>query len=306
MTQRFARALPLALPALALLALVATPWPAAAAETAAPPSSPDALLPGVDLSALSAAQREVAARVAQDEFCYCGCPHTLSGCLREHPGCRHAPRMAQLAARLAGLGLNDVQILKVLTEYYASFDASKRAKLDVAGWGPPLGNPDAPVTVVEFSDFTCPYCQMLRTRLEAFVKARPGRVKLFYKPFPVASHARALEAALAAEWAREKGLFWPMHDLLFSRPYALDDASLGEMAAEVGGAPADLKKALETQRHKPRVAASQEEARRAGITGTPTLYLDGRRYLLPDWSEESLEFTLRDEEEWRTGGWGRD
>ncbi|HET6923528.1 MAG TPA: thioredoxin domain-containing protein [Anaeromyxobacteraceae bacterium] len=305
MTQRLARALPaLALPALALLA--AAPPRAAAAEAPAPRPSPEALLPGVDLSALSPAQREVVARVAQDEFCHCGCPHTLSGCLREHAGCRHAPRMAQLAARLAGLGLNEVQILKVITEYYASFDAPKRVKLEVAGWGPPLGDPQAPVTLVEFSDFTCPYCQMLRTRLEAFVKARAGRVKLFYKPFPVPGHARALEAALAAEWARERGLFWRMHDLLFGRPYALDDASLGEMAAEAGGDPTDLKKALETQRHKPRIAASQEEARRAGLTGTPTLYLDGRRYLLPDWSEESLEFTLRDEEEWRTGGWGRD
>ncbi len=307
MTQRLTRALPAhALAAVALLALAAAPRPAAAAEAAAPASSPEALLPGVDLSALSAPQREVVARVAQDEFCYCGCPHTLSGCLREHQGCRHAPRMAELAARMAGLGLTEVQILKVLTEYYASFDAAKRVRLDVAGWGPPLGDPQAPVTVVEFSDFTCPYCQMLRTRLESFVKARPGRVKLFYKPFPLASHARALEAALAAEWAREKGLFWPMHDLLFSRSHALDDASLGEMAAEVGGDPADLGKALETQRHKPRIAASQEEARRAGLTGTPTLYLDGRRYLLPDWSEESLEFTLRDEEEWRTGSWARD
>ncbi len=297
MTQR------LVLSALVLLAL-ATPRPSAAAEAAT--SSPESLLPGVDLSALSPAQREVVARVAQDEFCYCGCPHTLSGCLREHKGCRHAPRMALLAARLAGLGLNEVQILKVLTEYYASFDAPKRAKLDVAGWGPPLGDPKAPITLVEFSDFTCPYCQMLRTRLEAFVKARPDRVKLVYKPFPLASHARALEAALASEWARQKGLFWPMHDLLFTRHYALDDASLGEMAAEVGGDPADLRKALESQRHKDRIAASQEEARRAGITGTPTMYLDGRRYSLPDWSEESLEFTLRDEEEWRAGGWGRD
>ncbi|HEU4384373.1 MAG TPA: thioredoxin domain-containing protein [Anaeromyxobacteraceae bacterium] len=297
MIQRFAVALALAL-------VVSLGGAARAADPASP--SPESLLPGVDLSALSPAQREVAARVAQDAFCYCGCPHTLSGCLREHAGCRHAPRMAQLAARLAGLGLAPAQIEKVLTEYYASFDAPKRAKLDVASWGPPLGDPKAPVTLVEFSDFTCPYCQMLRTRLEAFVKARAGRVKLLYKPFPIQSHARSVEAALTAEWAREKGLFWPMHDLLFSRPSSLDDASLGEMAGEVGGDPADLKKALETQRHKGRVLASQEEARAGGLTGTPTLFFDGRRFLLPDMSEESLEFTLRDEEEWRNGGWGRD
>ncbi len=292
--------------ALSLLTLLLAASPAAAAEPAAAAPSPEAVLPGVDLSALSPEQREVVARVAQDEFCYCGCPHTLSGCLREHKGCRHAPRMAQLTARLAGLGLSEVQILKVLTEYYASFDGPKRVQLDVAGWGPPLGDAKAPITVVEFSDFTCPYCQMLRSRLEAFVKARSARVKLFYKPYPLASHARSMEAALTGEWARDKGFFWPMHDLLFTHHYALDDASLGEMASEVGGDPDDLKKALETQRYKPRVVASQEEARRTGVNATPTLFFDGRRYLLPDWSEESLEFTLRDEEEWRGGGWGKD
>ncbi len=301
MTSRLAA---LAAVTVALLAPLAL---GAAVGRAAAPPSPEGLLPGVDLSALTPEQRQVVARVTQDTFCYCGCPHTLATCLREHPSCHHAPRAVQLVVRLAGVGLNEAQILKTLTEYYASFDAPKRAKLDVAGWGPPFGDPTAPVTLVEFSDFTCPYCQMLRERLEAFVRARRDRVKLFYKPFPLASHPRSLEAALASEWAREKGFFWPMHDLLFSRPYALDDASLAEMAAEVGGDPADLKKALATQRYKARIAASQLEARRAGINATPTLYFDGRYYLLPDWSEESLEFTLRDEEEWRTtGGWERD
>lgn len=293
----------------ALLALAVAlfgPLPPGDAAAPAAPPSPEAPLPGVDLSALTPEQRQVVARVAQEEFCPCGCPHTLATCLREHPTCRHAPRTVKLVARLAGLGLNEVQILKTLTDYYASFDAPKRAKLDVAGWGPPLGDPAAPVTLVEFSDFTCPFCQMLRERLEAFVKGRRDRVKLFYKPFPLPSHPRSFEAALASEWARDKGFFWPMHDLLFSRPYALDDGSLAEMAAEVGGDPADLRKALQTRRYQARIDASQLEARRAGLNATPTLYFDGRRYLLPDWSDESLELTLRDEEEWRTGGWGRD
>ena len=288
---------------LVLLRLAAAaPFFAAAADPATPPMTPEALLPGVDLSALSPAQREIVARVARDEFCYCGCPHTLSGCLREHKACRHAPRMAQLAARLVGLGLTEVQVFKVLTEYYASFDQAKRARLDVKDFGPPLGHPKAPIALVEFSDFTCPYCQMLRARLEEFVTARKDRVKLYYKPFPLASHPRAFEAALAAEWARDKGLFWRMHDLLFGRAHSLDDASLGAMAAQLGGDRADLEKALATQRNKARILASQEEARRAGLTGTPTLFFDGRRYLLPDWSDESLEFALRDEEEWRASG----
>lgn len=294
--------------ALAGAGLLAALGLATAHRAGAAPAEPDAaeLLPGVPLEALTPEQRRIVARVAQGEFCYCGCPHTLSGCLREHKACKHAPRMAALAARLAGAGLGEAEVVKVLEGYYASFDKARRVALDANGFGPPLGDPGAKVTIVEFSDFTCPYCQMLRPRLEEFVRARKDRVKLVYKPFPLSSHPRSFEAATAGEWAREKGFFWAMHDALFEHPHDLDDDSLAVVAERLGGDPADLRKALETGRYRARIAGSQDEARRGGIQGTPTLYFDGRRYALPDHSEESLEFTLEDEEEWLAGGWGRD
>ncbi len=285
--------------------------PAAAQTTpaTATPSASDLarLVPSVDVEDLAPAQREVLARVVQDEFCYCGCPHTLSGCLREHKGCRHAPRMAALAARLARVGLTQLEVLKLLTEYYASFDAQKRAKLDAKAYGPPLGDAAAPITLVEFSDFACPYCQMLRPRLEAFVKAHASRVKLFYKPFPLAAHEHAAEAAEAAEWARDQGFFWKMHDALFDAPQALSIDDLAARASRLGGDPADLRQAVEGRRNRARIQSSQDEARAAGLTGTPTLFLEGRRLILPDLTDAGLEFTLQDEEEWKkNGGWARD
>ena len=87
-------------------------------------------LTGVDLAALPPSQAEVARRVIEDEFCYCGCPHTLAGCLREHKDCKHAPRMASLVVRLARQGMTAPEVLKVLTAYYAGFDAGKRARLE--------------------------------------------------------------------------------------------------------------------------------------------------------------------------------
>jgi protein-disulfide isomerase len=279
-----------------------------AAATATPsPADLSALLPGVDVEDLSPAQREVLARVVQDEFCYCGCPHTLSGCVREHRSCKHGPRMAALAARMARSGLTQLEILKLLTEYYASFDRQKRARLDVKAFGPPLGDPEAPLTLVEFSDFACPYCQALRPRLEEFVKARSRRVKLFYKPYPLQGHEHAAEAAEAAEWARDKGLFWRMHDALFDDPHALAIDDLAVRASRLGGDPDDLRQAVEGHRHRARIQASQEEARAAGLTGTPTLFLEGRRLIVPDLTEAGLEFTLEDEEEWKkNGGWAKD
>ena len=178
------------------------------------------------------------------------------------------------------------------------------------GFAPPLGNPDAPVTIVEFSDFACPYCQAMRPELERFVLENPSRVKLVYKPFPIASHPRAQEAALAAEWARDRGLFWKMHDELFDNPKALADDDLAHYATKIGGDADDLRSALEQGRNKARIAASQAEARAAGLPGTPTLYLNGRRLTLPiapTEIRESLRFAVEDEEEWaKNNGWARD
>lgn len=297
----------IAIPALALagaLALLAASGGEARAASAADLAQ---LLPGMPLERLTPQQRDELAQVLSTQYCYCGCPHTLAGCLKEHKGCHHAPRMAALAARLVAGGVRAPEVARMLGEYYDSFEKSKRARLDVKDYGPPMGKPGAPVTIVEFSDFTCPYCQMLRPQLEDFVDQRRDRVRLFYKPFPLPAHPRSGEAAEAGEWGRAKGIFWPMHDALFTHPHELTDDDLATYANQLGGDPADLRKALATQRYKARIEASKAEATAAGLTGTPTLFFNGRRYTLPDYSPPTLEFTLEDEEEWhKYGGWQRD
>jgi protein-disulfide isomerase len=279
------------------------PVQAAASE----PTTPEELLPGIPLDALTPEQRQAVAQLAQEEFCYCGCPHTVSQCLRTHGGCHHAKRMARLAARLVLGGQTKVEVQKTLVKYYASFDRPRRARLDLVGFGPPLGAASAAVTLVEFSDYTCPYCQLMRPVLEQFVAERPGRVKLHYKPFPIESHPHAAEAAQAGEWAREQGIFWAFHDLMFSRPHALSTDELVGYAAEAGRDGEDLRAALQSGRYRYKVEGSQAEGRLAGLRGTPTLFFDGRLHLIPDFSEWMLEFTLQDEEEWQEKqGWSGD
>jgi protein-disulfide isomerase len=292
-----------AAPLAAALALLAG---AAGAAPSAAPAAPEEALPGIDLSALSPAQRETAAAVARDAFCYCGCPHTVSACLREHKGCRHAPRMARLAARYAALGAKKEDVAKLLDEYYASFD--RRARIDTAAFGPPFGDPGAPITLVEYSDFACPYCRALRPVLERFVEAHAGRVKLVYKPFPIDAHPGAFDAAQAAEWARGQGIFWKYYETLFAHPHDLGVDDLVSYAKELGADGAALRKALEDRSFAARVSASREEARTAGLRGTPTLFFDGRRLVLPDMNDPAvLELTLEDEEEWRAHrGWRHD
>jgi protein-disulfide isomerase len=281
---------------------------AAAAGPAAPePTSPEALLPGIPLEGLTEPQQRITAELMQEEFCYCGCPHTVSQCLRQHGSCHHAKRQARLAARLASTGQTKAEVQRALTEYYAGFDKPRRAKLSLAEFGPPLGSEKAPVVIVEFSDFTCPYCQLLRPILEKFVEERKDRVRLYYKPFPIESHPYAVEAAQAAEWARDQGIFWPMHDQLFTHPHALTPPDLVDYAKGLGKDGAALREALESSRYRAKVEGSQIEARLAGLRGTPTLYFGGRRHAIMDYSEWMLEFMVQDEEEWQeTQGWSKD
>jgi protein-disulfide isomerase len=286
----------LAIPLALSLLLSAPPKPAPAVDWSRIPES-------VGATALTPQQKDVLARVLADEFCYCGCPHTLLGCLTEHTQCTHAPRMAALAARLAGMGLSANEVLKTLTEYYASFDKSKRSRFEVNALGVPIGDPKAPVVIYEYADFECPFCQQLRPKLEAFVKRHPGRVKLVFRPFPIPGHPNAETAAEAAEWARDQGIFWPFHDAMFDNPKKLDVESLVLLADKLGKDGESLRQALADRKYRDRVQSGLVEGRRAGVAGTPTIFWNGRRHVIPDYSDTVLEFALEDEEEWLRRGW---
>jgi protein-disulfide isomerase len=97
---------------------------------------------------------------------------------------------------------------------------------------PVRGPADAWVTIVEFSDFECPFCRDAEPTLEAVVAAHPADVRLVYKEYPLPFHDRAMPAALAADCAGQQDKFWDMHDLLMSGP--LDDAALVGYANRLG------------------------------------------------------------------------
>jgi protein-disulfide isomerase len=294
--------------ALPLLGLLLAPAPAASADPPADKADAelDSALAGLELPGLGPEQRKLLARYAKGDFCYCGCPHTVGSCLLEHGACKHSRRQVRLAAAVAAHpGATAEAIQGLVGQYYSSFD--HRTKIDLVAYGPPLGEERAPVTLVEYSDFTCPFCQAFRPALEAFVAAHPGRVKLYFKPFPIESHPGALDAAIAGEWGREQKKFWPMHDALFSaQEHDLDALAQAAEGLDLDGS--DLRDAVTSRRLEQRVRASKAEASLAGVRGTPTLYMNGRLLQLPENSGAWLEFALEDEEEWiQNGGkWAKD
>jgi protein-disulfide isomerase len=292
--------------------------PPAAAQSAAPaPGARPAVMeegtggagplsyPGMDFSSLSPdAQRELAT-VLSDEFCYCGCPHSLGACLQEHAPCKHAKRMARLAASLVKEGLPGTETIVALSKYYASFRAP-RAQLQVDE-RLCQGKKDAPVTLVEFADFECPSCGAAHPRLAAFMKKNAEKVRFCYSPYPLPNHPNALPAAQAALFARDQGKFWELHDLLFENQFDLSPANLPKLVQKAGLDPAAFQKALKAGTYLKELEGFKAAGARANIRGTPSLFFNGRPYAL-GFAEDQLRHSAEDEAEWRAnnGAWSKD
>ncbi len=261
-------------------------------------------LPGVDLSALPEAARAELATVLADEFCHCGCPHTLGECLRTHD-CVHAKRMGSLAAQWAAAGLPAVEIIPALGRYYEGFRAPRASFAVDARMC--TGRVDAPVTLVAFSDFECPFCAAARPLLDAFAKAHADTVRFCSLPFPLASHPNAWPAGEAVLFARDQGRFWVMHDALFDHQSDLGPAALPRVARGAGLDATALQAALKAGTFRAQLTALREQGRKAGVDGTPALFLNGRRFTLP-LSEAGLARALEDELEWKAhnGAWAAD
>ncbi|WP_069388068.1 DsbA family protein [Cellulosimicrobium cellulans] len=141
-----------------------------------------------------------------------------------------------------------------------------------------LGDPAAPVTLVEFGDLECPYCAAAAPVLRDVVASSAGRVRLVFRHFPLFEiHPHALTAALAVEAAGAQGRFWEMHEAFFAHQDRLDDAGLAERAAELGLDGASVVGDA-AQQHAGAVQRDYAAALALGVQGTPTLFVDGVRY----------------------------
>ena len=137
----------------------------------------------------------------------------------------------------------------------------------------------ARVTVVEYGDYECPYCAAARPVLAGLVDQLAGQVRLVFRNFPLANvHPFALTAALAAEAAAALGAFWPMHDLLFSKQNRLRDRDLVRYAESLG-LPGDAVIGDAAQPFGDKVEADFRSGVDSGVRGTPTLFINGRRYV---------------------------
>ncbi|MFP2910294.1 DsbA family protein [Pyxidicoccus sp. 3LFB2] len=138
------------------------------------------------------------------------------------------------------------------------------------------GPEDALVTVVEFSDYECPFCSRAHATVKQLQQKYGKKVRVVMKHHPLPNHPRARPAALAALAAGEQGKFWEMHDVLFSNARAMQDADLERYARELGLDVDRWKKDLTDSRLAERIRKDEALAAKVGATGTPAFYVNGR------------------------------
>ncbi len=141
------------------------------------------------------------------------------------------------------------------------------------------GDPNAPVTIVEWSDFECPFCarfysQTLKQIEEQYINT--GKVKLVYRDFPLSFHPNAQKAAEASECAKDQDKFWEMHDLLFESGVSGGVASFKQYAAQLGLNTATFNSCLDSGEKAAEVQADMRAGTAAGVRGTPGFIINGQ------------------------------
>jgi len=145
-----------------------------------------------------------------------------------------------------------------------------------------LGPPDAPVTLVEYGDFECPFCGRAYPELKRVLRKLGPKVRFVFRHFPLGEeHPHAQHAAEVAEAAAAQGRFWEMHDLLYQRQSALGDEDLITYARELGLDADRVRRELATHVHAARVREDVLNGTQSGVSGTPRFFINGHPHKEP-------------------------
>lgn len=149
-----------------------------------------------------------------------------------------------------------------------------------------MGDENAPVTIIEFSDFECPFCEAFYSQTLSQIKSEyvdTGKAKLYYRHYPLAFHPAAVPAGLASECANEQGRFWEYHDMVFENQARISgggdnaNTALKEFAANLGLNANQFDSCFDSAKYQANVDQDLNDGTAAGVSGTPTVFVNGRR-----------------------------
>ena len=241
-------------------------------------------LPNVEWKSATPAQKQKALKVMRETGCTCGCNMKVAQCRVEDPPCVQSKALATLAINGAIAGMTEGDIAKAI----ANSDLAKRAAqrdrimldpIDIPIANAPFRGPaNAKITLVEFSDFECPYCAQAVGFLNEILKAYPNDVRLVFKQFPLEIHANGRISAAAALAAHAQGKFWELHDKMYANHKSLTRLNILAWAKELGLDPVKFAAGLDSPRIKQLVDKDYADGEKAGVEATPTVYINGKKY----------------------------
>lgn len=231
-------------------------------------------LPGIDVSKLEKGKQDSFFRLVGVLPSPCGKAHSLRTSVTGDQTCKRAPFAARLVAELLVDEQSEDNVVKLYDERYTKNKGVETIDVSAA---PFAGEASAPVALVEFFDYGCPGCMALKPVIDQVIRENQGRLKVYYKMYPLVSkHPDSLGAAQAAVAAQQQGKFHEMHDLIFDKfgDHKKDDLRgyAQQLGLDLGRFDADFAAA------EARVRADMKDGEAAGVDGTPTLFLNGRKY----------------------------
>lgn len=153
-----------------------------------------------------------------------------------------------------------------------------RATVAITAANPSLGSASAPVTLIEFSDYQCPFCQRVEPTIKKLREAYGSRLRIVWKDFPLTQiHPQAFKAGEAAHCAGDQGKYWELHDVLFANQSALQVPDLKRHAAGLGLNAEAFNACLDSSKYGERVRDGVSEGSGLGVNSTPTIFINGRR-----------------------------
>jgi protein-disulfide isomerase len=154
-----------------------------------------------------------------------------------------------------------------------------RQTINVSSDDPSSGPANAPITLVEFSDYQCPYCARVVPTISKLRATYGDKIRVVFKDYPLAIHPEAPKAAEAAHCAGEQGKYWDMHDRMFANQRALAVPALKETAAGLGLDAAKFGQCLDSGKYAAAIADDMKQGEALGVQSTPTVYINGRPIL---------------------------
>jgi len=239
-------------------------------------------LAGVDFTGLTPARKAIALKALRAQDCSCGCGMKVAECRVKDPNCAFSRGLASVTVGAVKAGKTSTAA--IAESKASSFGTRPKPKLlddpvPIPTLGAPvLGPESARITIVEFSDFQCPFCSRAVLQIAETLKAYPKDIRLIFKQYPLESHPQAPISAAASLAAHAQGKFWLMHDILFANRTRLSRENIMGWAKDMG---LDMKRFtsdLDSEAIKKTVLRDQADGDKAGVEGTPTFFIDGQKY----------------------------